>query len=697
MTDIPDSNTILDRLAKALSNYRERDEQRRLITEIAATLSRERVPNTPVTGENILVADAPTGSGKTLGYLMGAVPIGLKRARKIVIATATVALQEQILTKDLPLLTRHGGLSFRFALAKGRGRYACRLRLDRYSRRTSAEKNDSERAILGNLARNIGRSWSGDRDSWPDAVPDDTWSKITNDRHGCTGTLCRWFKECPYYQARDQLKQADVIVANQDIVLADLTLGGGFLLPRPEETIYIVDEAHHFPDKAVRAAGAKVRLNTLIRRMEKLVTVLEKKGRGVPNSEEHIHTSTRAARQIAERSLRLREVISHLPTTETAGHPLSLPLWRFSSTRVPAALRGECEALLLDIEACLSNLALFKNRVRVAAEQQQLAGETCEKLLADLGGPVARLLSARRLFSLFLEPVDNRAPPIARWAEAHEYTDGVDYVLEACRVSAADWLRHAFFERAAGVVLTSATLRVQNQFKHFMRKTGLGPLTDTRYLVLKSPFDPARATMHMPAMTTDPKNPQAHTREVTTKLGQHLDLSEGSLVLFTSRQQMLDVYAALDPTIRARVLLQGASSRETLLMEHAARIARNEGSVLFGLNEFSEGLNLPGKLCTHVVIVKLPFAHQEDPVTQTLCEWIEARGRNSFMEVAVPETVLRLIQSVGRLLRHEDDYGRITFLDNRIVTKPYGRVLLLSLPPYPVVMGDTASLSRRAA
>jgi ATP-dependent DNA helicase DinG len=185
----------------------------------------------------------------------------------------------------------------------------------------------------------------------------------------------------------------------------------------------------------------------------------------------------------------------------------------------------------------------------------------------------------------------------------------------------------------------------------------------------------------------DPRDTEEHTRAVAALLPETLSPAQGSLVLFTSRRQMEAVYERLPGDWQKRTRCQGSASREQLLAEHEAAINDGSGSVLFGLASFAEGMDLPGALCRHVVIARLPFSVPTTPVEATTHEWVEAQGGKPFFEISLPDASLRLIQAVGRLIRTEDDWGTITILDPRVVTKGYGRDLLDSLPPIPREVG----------
>ena len=208
-------------------------------------------------------------------------------------------------------------------------------------------------------------------------------------------------------------------------------------------------------------------------------------------------------------------------------------------------------------------------------------------------------------------------------------------------------------------------------------------------------FDHSRSVLTVPAMRSDPKRPDEHTREIITLLPRIMKPEEGTLALFTSRKQQEEVAKAMPEAWRRRLLIQDTLPRAELLEKHAAAIGRGEGSVIFGLASFAEGIDLPGRLCEHVVIAKIPFAVPTGPVEQTLAEWVTSLGRNPFLDLAVPDAAIRLVQMAGRLLRTETDTGRVTLLDTRLFTARYGDYLLKSLPPFRIERPERAENASR--
>ena len=246
---------------------------------------------------------------------------------------------------------------------------------------------------------------------------------------------------------------------------------------------------------------------------------------------------------------------------------------------------------------------------------------------------------------------------------------------------AANTLNHYLWSRCFGAVVTSATLTALGSFDRFMMLAGT--TADKQYAVVPSPFDFTKAgELVVPAMSCDPSDAKAHTQALIDLLPEILSSSEGSLVLFASRRQMEEVFTGLVSQWQQRIIMQGSYPKHEIMRLHRQAIDAGQGSVIFGLASFAEGVDLPGAYCTHVVIAKIPFAVPDQPVESALAEWVESRGGNPFMEITVPDAAIKLVQASGRLLRTETDKGRVTLLDRRVVSRRYGKAMLDSLPPF---------------
>ena len=637
------------------------------------------------------VSLAGTGTGKTIAYALATIPIAKQLKKKIVVATGTVALQEQIIYQDLPAIREHSGLDFSFALAKGRRRYLCLSRLDLALQESSASSQslalfNGETADHDNLYQEmidrLGRGeWDGDMDNWPDEIESSAWSRVSTDVAQCTQRQCSHYNNCYFYRAREVIHRVDCVVANQDLVLADLMMGGGAVLPAPEDTIYIFDECHHLPEKAGNHFSHELTLYATRGWLLQLPAFLEMVKKDVSGvSEDHVVT---LQRQIEHTVELLDEAAAEMRSLRDEADVIDEG-WRrrFEHGRVPARLTQVAaplatsfsrmiemvEAILLAIENMLSHAS--------AAER-----ELIEHWLGVVSGTSDRLMAGAALWDNYAKAEHD--PPYARWIRSWSgaQVEGMEIQLASHPVSVASELSERLWNRCAGAILTSATVSVGGDFSIYQAKSGIDP--GQTFLSLPSPFCfEEQAVLRIPQMTTNPSDADAHSEELTELIPDILAEDQSALVLFTSWRQMMRVFGGLEDDFSQRVLMQGNLSKHEILKRHRKRIDVGKVSWIFGLASFAEGIDLPDKYCTHVVIAKLPFSVPDDPVGATLAEWIESRGGNAFYDLMLPNAALRVIQAAGRLLRTETDSGSVSILDRRLLTKAYGKVILNALPPF---------------
>lgn len=675
--------------------FRPRHGQRLMIAEIARRLCTTE-------GEPIAVVEAGTGTGKTVAYALAAIPIAQALDKTLVIATATVALQEQIVLRDLPEIIRQSGLEFSYALAKGRSRYLCLSKLDQLLSGSEPEPAtlalypDEQLTHVGEQASQLYQEllqalaedrWDGDRDQWPHGIDDVDWQRITTDHGQCSGRRCPHVRQCSFFKAREQIGKVDVIITNHDLVLADLALGGGAILPEPEELIYVFDEAHHLPDKARDHFAREVRVRGGERWLEQGGKALS----GALSAFGEVPGLIRALEDLPAVALRQRQALAAMrPQLEEllgSASPDSEEgqlLYRFAHGVVPEAVREQAQVLRTGFGELGDGLGRALARLDEVLEEAPSAAlrSLAEQWYPALGGLRQRAERHRELWALYATEDAEGSAPRARWLAAAESAGGqLDVVVHASPIVAGGVLSRQLWARCAGAVLTSATLTSLGRFDRFRDLSGVP--AGSSCTVVPSPFDYASAgALVIPPMDVDPGDAVAHTAMLGRILPELLKETEGSLVLFSSRRQMEQVFALLPEGWQQRCLMQGQMSKHELLNQHRERVDQGEGSVLFGLASFAEGIDLPGDYCRHVVIAKIPFAVPNAPIEAALAEWVTARGGNPFMEISVPDASLKLVQACGRLLRNETDSGRITLLDKRLLTRRYGRALLDSLPPF---------------
>ncbi|BCG23289.1 MULTISPECIES: ATP-dependent DNA helicase DinG [Pseudomonas] len=681
--------------------------QRLMIAEVAKVLGAIKADDEGHRdGEPAVVAvEAGTGTGKTVAYSLAAIPSAKAAGKRLVIATATVALQEQIVHKDLPDLIRNSGLNFSFALAKGRGRYLCLSKLDMLLQDGQAQSataqlfadegfridvDESGQKLLNQMIEKLaGNRWDGDRDSWPEAIEDQDWARVTTDHSQCTKRHCPNFQQCAFYKAREGMTKVDVIVTNHDMVLADLALGGGAVLPDPRETVYVFDEGHHLPDKAIGHFAHFTRLRSTADWLETVAKNLTKLlaqhplpgdlGRLIENVPE-LAREIRGQQQFMFTAC--EEVADFRAGEDMEGR--ERPRHRFEAGVVPEHLIEmgiELKKGFAKLNDVFTRLTELLKEAMDGEGSVGIASHQAEEWYPLFGSLQTRAQGNWELWTAFTAEDPEESPPMARWLTLAEFGSAYDIEVNASPILAAETLRRNLWNVAYGALVTSATLTALGTFDRYRMRAGLPKKAVTA--VVPSPFHHADAgVLKVPDLKADPRDAAAHTAAIIRDLPQLVEGSRGTLVLYASRKQMQEVFDGLDRDWRKRVLIQGNLSKQETLNKHKQRVDEGETSVLFGLASFAEGVDLPGAYCEHVVIAKIPFAVPDDPVEAALSEWIEARGGNPFMEIAVPDASLRLVQACGRLLRTESDRGTITLLDRRVVTQRYGKAILNALPPF---------------
>jgi len=669
-----------------LDNFIPRRAQNFLTSEIAKTLSGHYHKST-----RMIVAEAGTGIGKSLSYLMAAVPVALFNNKKLIISTATIALQEQLIQKDLPLLLQISPLEFQFRIAKGRQRYCCKERLailadsqnsnqSELFPTSSSNTDDRQNSIVSDLYAAISTNkWDGDRDNWPDTIPDNIWDCIVSDKHSCNHGFSQ-HRECPYQKARQELELADIIVANHHLVLADAELGGGIVLPEPESSLYIFDEAHHLAHIArdSSAASASIKGTTIW---------LEQLHKNVSRYTTHMDES-RSYRFQNDLSEAIQEII---PDLRNIPRHFNVTLfkenvYRFEHGILPEWLAIAAKDLQVSTKKANQNLSKLTDLLAEKVKDGQLSIKIAAPMLTELGFYLLRMDNLARVWSMMATPSRDYGAPLARWLDYKKEAPD-DFIVNASPLEVGWKLEQQLWSRCVGAVFVSATLRALNSFDFFCFQTGISTKTEdgVRFLALASPFDyKNNAQLLIPTMKHEPTSEQ-FTDELILKIPEYILENKANLVLFSSYWQMDAVAKNLSKKLKNKhwhLMVQGKSSRNSILTTHKFAIKMKETSILFGTGSFSEGLDLPGELLENVIITKIPFSVPTSPIEQAHSEYIESKGGNPFLQITVPEASKKLTQSVGRLLRKENDTGRIVILDRRIITKRYGKALLAALPPF---------------
>jgi ATP-dependent DNA helicase DinG len=732
-----------DHVVSHAAGFRARPGQREMAALIAHTLSGVSLGDGSVSGEaglperGIAVVQAGTGVGKSAAYVSTVIPLALAQQKRVVISTATVALQEQLIAKDLPALAAALPEPFTYSLAKGRGRYVCRLKLDQLSGGDAAsadlfESDDAtetpDASAAGIAAHTVASAaasaraaerwgerakqymqwtvqldsgaWDGDRDRLDEPPEGELWSPVAAERHSCTARHCPSYNSCSYYQARAKLAQSQVIVVNHDLLLSTLGLHA---LPAPEDCYLVFDEAHHLGAVAQGQFSESMDLmrsqwlDRLPRAVDEVAGALQHR----PGVDVALLAREMKGAQGELARLAMAR-IGALPAWAalTGRAPRSTParggfdaagapvVERFEGGALPPEWMESVALLHSRASALLKVMEALATQLKANARDNPGDAARYARLYSRLGVLAPRLQHAQATAELWLQDPAAGQPPLAKWLEAGIQHGLVTLTAHACPLQPGSLLRHQLWNKVRAAVVTSASLVTCGGFDHFLHESGLAYDDAVVAREVQSPFDHARQGRLVVVQTqADPKDVEAYSREMLDALMDDLAaVQRGALVLFTSKalmrraQELLE--RGLHRELRDKVLAQGEASRTQLLRQHAERVAAGGASILFGLQSFGEGLDLPGELCEWVFITKLPFASPSDPVGQARADWLKAQGRDPFSELVVPATGARLLQWTGRALRSETDEAVVVCYDARLLRQSYGRRMLKGLPPY---------------
>jgi ATP-dependent DNA helicase DinG len=617
------------RLSQVLPGWEHRPEQLAMAREVERAFAERRM----------LVAEAGTGTGKTLAYLVPAALSG----RKVVISTATKTLQDQLFHKDLPLVQKGLGLDVRATLVKGRANYLCLHRLERVEREPSLLGPGADEGFAQVHAW-AARTETGDRAELE--LPDDFsgWPRLSTTRETCLGARCPLHEACFVTRLRARAEASDIIVVNHALFFADLALrtsrgNGEGVLPRYDAVVF--DEAHALEDAATEYFGVGVssfRFEDLAR-----------------DAQVALEPSDDRGGMLAALALKVRAQAESL----FASAPRALGLLTESAIRLtPELLRP----LGRQVEGVLEGLGALGAFAAGAEEPElQSLGRRSGELFNELDF-VRRAESTDHVY----------------WAEGR----GRGVALRAAPISVAEALREKLYGAVDTLVFTSATLRAGNSFGYFCRRLGLldeqgEPVHSLTQLAVPSSFDyRQQAALYLPTHLPEPNEP-GFVQSVAAEVLALTELSGGrAFVLFTSLRNMDAVHGLLADRLPWPVLKQGDAPKHVLL-----EAFRAEPSVLFASHSFWEGVDVPGEALSLVVMDKLPFASPGHPLTAARIEKLQEQGEEPFSAYQLPEAALALRQGFGRLIRTRADRGIVALLDVRVSRRAYGRLLVQSLPP----------------
>jgi len=579
------------------------------------------------------IVEAGTGVGKSLAYLIPAVRSG----KKIVLSTGTIALQEQLVRKDIPLVERALGTPLRVTLLKGRGHYLCKLKYERMR----AERLIASSRTMEETWAWAARTQTGDRAELAFNPPAEEWEQLDADADDCTGEFCEHFRDCWFFKKRDEAKYADLVVVNHALFFLDLAVGGGLL---PPYDVAILDEAHQCERWATDALTSTISRATLARMMRKL-----------------------------HRTYTLP--VSFDGEFDEGMRALESTLARVQGDRYPLCANEDAWPALESVRGTLYKLEnwLYANwhsqlKKRPSASSGQAIDAEAERR-RDLA--MRSILAHQAAIDRAQLPADEAIA----WVERGE-RDG-RYEVNSAPFDVAEFLRAALFARTASVVLTSATLSTGESGDFEFLKRSLG-VADAQEIVAPSPFEYERqARLYIAPPEVNPKATD-FARKAAPIVEECLDRCRGrAFVLFTSYARLREVYALLRERLPFPVKLQGELPRAHLLQWFRT----TPSAVLFATGTFWEGIDVVGDALSCVIIDRLPFPSPADPMVAARVRSLEARGFDGFEHYMIPAAIVRLRQGFGRLIRSTTDTGVVALLDGRAASTGYGETILRALPP----------------
>ena len=612
-------------LAETISGYRMRQQQLEMALAIEAAIK----------GNKQLVAEAGTGTGKTFAYLIPALLSG----GKVIVSTGTKTLQDQLYTRDLPAVRDALKVPVTVAMLKGRANYVCHFHLERAANegRFVSREDAGYVHIIRNFMEN---SSTGDKAELTEVPENATiWPSVTSTRDNCMGQECNYYKDCFVMEARKRALAADVVVVNHHLFFADVMLrdeGVAELLPSANTVIF--DEAHQLPEVAGLFFGEDVSTSQLLELARDAEAEYITTAKDCPALQE-------AANKL-EKSVRdFRLVFAYEGSRMPVQKALALKNFDTSYAEMQEKLKALTDVLETQ-----------------AARDPAL--ENCWQRGAALIVQLQRWLGAENA-------------NLVRWVEV--FTQSVQ--LHATPLSVAEGFGKQLNAQPRAWIFTSATLAVKSDFSHYVNQMGLTN-ADTGYW--SSPFDyDKQALFYAPPNMPDPNSP-GYSASVAAAALPVIQASQGrAFVLCTSLRAMREIHALLKEAfeqngIEYPLLMQGESSRTELL----ERFRKRGNAVLVGSQSFWEGVDVRGEALSCVIIDKLPFAPPDDPVLSARIDKLNAEGKNAFMEYQLPYAVITLKQGAGRLIRDEADSGVLMICDPRLISKPYGRRIWQSLPPF---------------
>ncbi|PWK15565.1 ATP-dependent DNA helicase DinG [Tumebacillus permanentifrigoris] len=694
--DVADVVHVLEKdgpMSDLMPGYEERPQQIDMMRQVAEAFQDQKH----------LIVEAGTGTGKSLAYLIPSVYYAIAKGERVVVATHTINLQEQLKERDIPLLKQVIPFDFSIEVFKGRANYVCMRKVAMNVNNPGLQLDHAETTFFVRIITWLIETGGGDREELSlNGEQSDHWSKVASGADSCIMKACPWFRNCYYHKARARAQHADVLITNHSLVLTDVKTEHNVL---PGYQYLVLDEAHHMEDEATKHLGTEVSyfqmygaLNRLLRDKNRgLLFQLLQKIDVLQSGDSSTHTDLRATvEKTLEQIGDLREatedvfrqlhnfILKNANGSDAGRQTLRLKPDTFQDETMKTAWDG--------IASASENLQTEVRSMRKLVGRLEELGESLMKdemfagLLTDVNGQVKELDQGWQDLAYFLRSVGSESSVL--WMEADDKSMRPVVFLYSAPIDVGPLLNTHLFSKKESVVLASATLTINNEFKYAIHQLGLYESQQQdrlKTLLVDSPFHyKKQALLCVPNDCLPVKGVQedVFTTSFAESLTNLARVSQGrALVLFTSHRMLRETYHKVKPMLAEHgitVLAHGvdSSSRHRLVQE----FQRHPKAVLFGANSFWEGVDIPGEDLSLLVIARLPFWPPNQPVVEARTEKMEREGRNSFMEYSVPQAIIRFKQGFGRLIRTRRDRGAIVVYDRRITESRYGRHFIRSLP-----------------
>lgn len=704
LTTTPFDQIISDwrvRMEASFAQYERRESQERMMQEVFASLDQSRH----------MIAEAGTGTGKSLGYLLPSLYWSLKEEEKVVVSTHTINLQEQIFNRDVPLLKKIFPLPFEAAVLKGRNNYLCLRKFEQSVASNDLDWEDGEAVAASEVLVWLGDTKSGDVEEIQfNSKGNAYWKTVQSDADSCLNRACPWFRHCFYHRARNRAGQADVVITNHSLLFTDLKADYRIL---PTHRTVIIDEAHHLEDVASQHLGVMVTFSQIHQTMNRLY----KDGRNghlaqlifrlrsmdaadFGASLEKLEENTRLVAPIREEFEQLFSMIlrglekAHQGQSETGQMVYRIHLNDHALKQV-APLKEVAGNLHVRLTEWLKSLEREITSIRETDGAEEL-----ETLLTDMNGSVKDMFRLRDGLQHFFAWNDENT---VYWIEGHQSYGLRSIQLQAVPTDVSQLLYDQFFKTKNSVVLTSATLSVDQSFDYVAAQLGLVPFEKEdrlRSVLVDSPFEyEKQSLLCVPKDFPNIKDTgeKEFAKQLTRSLREVAMETKGRmLVLFTSYRMLKEVHSQLKGALEPHgieVIGQGVDgSRRTKLTE---RFQSHASAVLLGTSSFWEGVDIPGEALSCLAIVRLPFWPPNHPVMEAKSERLKRMRKNPFMDLSVPQAVIRFKQGFGRLIRSKSDHGVVIVYDTRLMDTFYGKKFIESLPGPKLESVKTEQLSER--